>query len=123
MTISSAEKTLEQDPIYSVQGHLIYEISPALWTAFDATYYTGGRTTIDGEKGERLENVRLGLTTSLSLSRHQSIKLFGSAGVYHRTENNFWAVGLAWHTAGVEGCSKTEEEDIPCVRPRSSDGS
>jgi len=89
-------KTLEQDPIYSVQGHLIYEISPALWTAFDATYYTGGRTTIDGEKGERLENVRLGLTTSLSLSRHQSIKLFGSAGVYHRTENNFWAVGLAW---------------------------
>ncbi len=89
-------KTLEQDPIYSVQGHLIYEISPALWTAFDATYYTGGRTTIDGEKGERLENVRLGLTTSLSLSRHQSIKLFGSAGVYHRIENNFWAVGLAW---------------------------
>ena len=56
----------------------------------------GGRTTIDGEKGERLENVRLGLTTSLSLTRHQSIKLFGSAGVYHRTENNFWAVGLAW---------------------------
>ena len=89
-------KTLEQDPIYSVQGHLIYEISPALWTAFDATYYTGGRTTIDGEKGERLENVRLGLTTALSVSRHQSIKLFGSAGVYHRTENNFWAVGLAW---------------------------
>src|SRR5438094_2950016 len=89
-------KTLEQDPIYSVQGHLIYEISPALWTAFDATYYTGGRTTIDGEKGERLENVRLGLTTSLSLTRHQSTKLFGSAGVYHRTENNFWAVGLAW---------------------------
>jgi len=30
------------------------------------------------------------------VSRHQSIKLFGSAGVYHRTENNFWAVGLAW---------------------------
>jgi len=65
MTISSAENP-RAGPIYSVQGHLIYEISPALWTAFDATYYTGGRTTIDGEKGERLENVRLGLTTSLS---------------------------------------------------------
>src|SRR3989442_1784138 len=89
-------KTLEQDPIYSLQGHLIYEFSRALWAAFDATYYTGGRTTIDGEKGERLENVRLGLTTALSVRRHQSIKLFGSAGVYNRTENNFWAVGLAW---------------------------
>src|SRR6185436_9953942 len=63
-------KTLEQDPIYSVQGHLIYEFFPAFWAAFDATYYAGGRTTIDGEKGQQLENVRLGLTTALSLSRH-----------------------------------------------------
>src|SRR5439155_23749609 len=89
-------KTLAQNPIYSLQGHLIYEFSRALWATFDATYYTAGRTTIDGEKGERLENVRLGLTTALSVSRHQSIKLFGSAGVYNRTANNFWAVGLAW---------------------------
>src|SRR5207249_11263281 len=77
-------KTLEPDPIYSLQGHLIYASSHALWAAFDATYYTGGRTTIDGEKGERLENVRLGLTTALSVSRHRSIKLFGSAGGYSR---------------------------------------
>ena len=89
-------KTLEQEPIYSVRGHLIYELFPALWAALDATYYTGGRTTIDGEKGEQAENVRLGLTTALSLSRHQSIKLYGSNGVYNRTDNDFWAVGIAW---------------------------
>src|SRR5207245_9248628 len=29
-------KTLDQDPIYSVQAHLIYEISHALCTALDA---------------------------------------------------------------------------------------
>ena len=89
-------KTLKQDPIYSLQGHLIYEFSPALWAAFDATYYTGGRTTIDGDKGEQLENVRLGITGALSLSRHQSIKLYGSTGVYSRTDSNFWTVGMAW---------------------------
>jgi hypothetical protein len=89
-------KTLEQDPIYSLQGHLIYEFSPALWAAFDATYYAGGRTTIDGEKGQQLENVRLGITGALSLSRHQSIKLYGSTGVYSRTDSNFWTVGIAW---------------------------
>ena len=89
-------KTLEQEPIYSVQGHLIYEFFPAFWAAFDATYYAGGRTTIDGEKGQQLENVRLGLTAALSLSRHQSIKLYGSTGVYNRTDSNFWAVGMAW---------------------------
>jgi hypothetical protein len=89
-------KTLKQDPIYSIQGHLIYEFFPALWAALDATYYAGGRTTIDGEKGEQPENVRLGLTTALSLSRHQSIKLYGSTGIYNRTDNSFWAVGIAW---------------------------
>jgi len=89
-------KTLEQDPIYSVQGHLIYEFSPAFWAALDATYYAGGRATIDGEEGQEMGNVRLGLTAALSLSRHQSIKLYGSTGVYHRTDSDFWAVGILW---------------------------
>ena len=90
-------KPLEQDPIYSVQGHLIYEFAPAFWAAFNATYCTGGRTTIGGERAEqRPENVRPGVTTALSLSRHHSIKLYGSTGVFSRTDSDFWAVGLAW---------------------------
>ena len=89
-------KTLEQAPIYSVQGHLIYEFFPFLWAALDATYYAGGHTTIDGEEGPQPGNVRLGLTAALSLSRYQSIKLYGSTGIYQRTDNNFWAVGIAW---------------------------
>jgi hypothetical protein len=89
-------KTLEQDPIYSVQGHLLYEFFPALWAALDATYYAGGRTTIDGEKGPQPGNVRVGATVALSMSRHQSIKLYGSTGIYSRTDNDFWAVGIAW---------------------------
>ena len=40
--------------------------------------------------------VRLGLTTALSLSRYQSIKVHGGTGVYNRTGNNFWAVGMLW---------------------------
>ena len=89
-------KTLEQDPIYSLQGHLIYEVSRAFWAAFNTTYYAGGRTTIDGDKGEQLENVRVGMTAALSLSRRQSIKLSGSTGVYSRTDSNFWTVAIAW---------------------------
>jgi len=30
------------------------------------------------------------------VSRHQSIKLYGSTGIYNRTDNDFWAVGIAW---------------------------
>lgn len=39
----------------------IYEFSRAFWAAFNTTYYACGSTTIDGDKGEQLENVRLGL--------------------------------------------------------------
>ena len=89
-------RTLKQDPIYSLQGHLIYEVSRAFWAAFNATYYAGGRKTIDGDKGEQLQNVRLGMTAALSLSRRQSIKLSGSTGVYSGTDSNFWTVAIAW---------------------------
>jgi hypothetical protein len=89
-------KTLEQDPIYSLQAHLIYQFSPAFWAAFNSTYYVGGRTTVNGAESQEPENVRLGMTAALSLSRHQSIKLYGSAGAYNRTDNNFWGLGVAW---------------------------
>ena len=89
-------QTFAQDPIYSVQGHLIYEFFPALWGALDATYYAGGRTTIDGQKGEQLGHARLGLTAALSVSRHQSIKFYGSNGVYSRSGGDFWTTGIVW---------------------------
>ena len=40
-------KTLKQASLYSVQGHFIYQFFPAFWAALNATYYGGGRTTID----------------------------------------------------------------------------
>jgi hypothetical protein len=45
-------KVREQDPIYSVQGHLIYSFSHGIWAAMDAIFYTGGQTTVDGVKGK-----------------------------------------------------------------------
>lgn len=96
-------KTLDQAPIYSLQGHLIYESSSVFWAALDTTYYAGGRTTVDGEPGPAPGNARLGLTTALSLSSYQSIKLTGSIGVYHRTANDFRAVGIAWQYRWGEG--------------------
>jgi outer membrane putative beta-barrel porin/alpha-amylase len=88
---------LEQDPIYAVQGHLIYNFGAGVWGALDATYYTGGRTTVDGVKGDTLqENIRLGLTVALPVNRHHSIKLYASTGAYSRTGSTFNTGGIAW---------------------------
>ncbi len=89
-------KTLEQDPVYSVQGHLIYSFRSGVWAALNATYYAGGRTIIDGEIGETQGHARLGLTLALPVTQRNSVKLHGSIGVYTRTGTDFRAVGIAW---------------------------
>ena len=91
------DKTRTQDPIYSVQGHVIYSFGHGIWAALDGTYYMGGRTTVDGVKGDdRQGNTRVGATVALPVSRHHSIKLYASHGVSTRTGSDFDTVGMAW---------------------------
>jgi hypothetical protein len=90
-------KTREQDPIYSLQGHLIYNFPRGIWGALNATYYTGGRTSIDGVKGDDLQrNWRLGATLAFPVTLHQSVKLYASTGVYTRVGGDFDLLGIAW---------------------------
>lgn len=89
-------KTLERDPLYSVQGHVIYHTRFGLWAALDATYYGGGNTTIDGARGERQDNIRLGGTLAVPINRYMSIKLFGSGGAYARAGGSFTAGGIVY---------------------------
>jgi len=88
-------KHREEEPIYSLQGHLIYRFRPGIWVALDGTYYAGGRTTTDGVKGNDLQqNSRVGLTVALPVNRHNSVKLSASTGVSTRTGSDFDAVGI-----------------------------
>jgi hypothetical protein len=88
-------KTRAQAPIYSVQGHLSYNLGAGIWVAVDGTYYTGGRTTVEGVVGDDLQkNTRLGVTVALPVNRHTSVKLYGSTGVSTRTGSDFDAVGI-----------------------------
>jgi hypothetical protein len=89
-------RRLEQDPLYAAQAYLIYAFRPGLWGSLDGTYYTGAKPTIGGVPGERLANGRLGLTLSMDVSRHNSVKLFGTTGVYSRTGLDFDSLGVAW---------------------------
>lgn len=88
---------LEQAPVYSTQGHVVYDFGRGLWAAVDATYYTGGISTIDGiEKDNKLDNWRFGLTVAVPINKYNSIKCAASTGVSTRTGTDFDAVLLAW---------------------------
>jgi outer membrane putative beta-barrel porin/alpha-amylase len=86
-----------QDPLYAAQGHVVYRFRRGAWIALDGTYYTGGRTTLDGVEGDDLQqNWRFGLTAALPLNRRDSIKLYASDGVYTRVGDDFLLAGVAW---------------------------
>jgi hypothetical protein len=92
------DNTRRQDPLFSVQGHAIYNFNRKLWAALDGTYYTGGRTALNGGVlNEDLQrNSRWGTTLAYSLTRHNSIKFYFSAGLTERSGTDFRVVGIAW---------------------------
>ncbi len=87
----------EQEPLASIQGHVSYTFRPRLWLALNATYYDGGRTTIDGiEKDDRQSNSRYGLTLSVPVAQRQSVKLNWNDGATTRFGSDFSTWGVSW---------------------------
>jgi len=67
---------LEQDPLYTLQTHLIYTFSPGLWAAAGAGYGYGGESTINGEKKNDLrENLGLSLSLGYPITRQLGVKV------------------------------------------------
>jgi hypothetical protein len=89
--------TRSQDPLYSIQGHVIYGFASGIWVSLDATYFAGGRTTLNGTLNSDLQqNWRVGSTLALPVDRKNSIKFYASSGVSARTGNNYDLIGVAW---------------------------
>ena len=67
----------EQHPITSLQAHLSYNFGPpGLWLSFDANYFSGGRTTLDGHRNSDVQkSSRVGLAMSVPIRRGHSLKL------------------------------------------------
>ena len=86
-----------QAPLYSIHGHAIYNFRSGIWASLDATYLTGGRTTVDGVRNTDLQqNWRLGGTLTGPVHARKSIKLYASSGGSARTGNDYDLVGIAW---------------------------
>ena len=71
-----------------------------MWLAFDATYYTGGRTTVDDTRNADLQsNSRVGLTLSVPTTSRQSLKFTWTNGATTRIGADFITYGIAWQYA------------------------
>jgi Putative MetA-pathway of phenol degradation len=90
--------TREQAPLMTTQVHLSYNLSRRAWAAVDGTFYSGGRTTVNGRaQAERQNNARIGATLALPLANRQSLRLAVSKGARVRLGSNFTTISAAWN--------------------------
>ena len=97
-------RTFAQAPVYLVRGHVIYNFDSGVWLSLDGTWFAGGRTTVNGVRGDNEQmNTRAGLTLAIPVNRQNSIKFNASTGISTRTGSEFSAVGIAWQYRWGEG--------------------
>jgi outer membrane putative beta-barrel porin/alpha-amylase len=86
-----------QNPIVALQGHVSYTLARRAWLALDGTWYSGGRSIVNGvEKLDLQRSTRLGATLSLPIGSRQSIKIAYSDGATTRFGGDFQTIGVAW---------------------------
>jgi hypothetical protein len=95
---SPGTNTQSETPVGSFEGHLSYDFKPRLWISADGNYWFGGTTSIIGvENPVTLQrNSRVGVTASIPVTRHQSVKLSYNNGAYIRYGGNYQNISIAW---------------------------
>jgi hypothetical protein len=61
-------KTLKTDPLFQLDAHITRDFTERFWGAIDGVWYSGGRASINGVQGSKLNNIGLGLTLGYSIN-------------------------------------------------------
>ena len=94
------DNKLENDPLYALQGHVVYTFRPGLWLAAGVAYGYGAQSTIDGvEKDDRKENLLWGASLGIPINRNAGVKIsYIGAATQEDTgaDSDTFAVGLSF---------------------------
>jgi len=72
-------KTMTTDAIFQLEGHLTRNFTKGFWASLDAAWYSGGKATIDGVAGEKLNNVGIFFTAGYELNENAQLTVgYGS---------------------------------------------
>ena len=67
---------LENDPLYTIQGHLVYTLRPGLWIGTGIGYGYGMESTLNGiGKDDRRGNLVWGVSLGVPINRQAGLKI------------------------------------------------
>jgi hypothetical protein len=100
---SPGVNTQKEGPMFAFEGHISYDVKPRLWASFDANYYRGGTSSLNGVANPATEqsNSRLGGTVSVPLTKHQSLKFAYANGAYIKYGGNFQSINFGWQYSWI----------------------
>jgi hypothetical protein len=108
-------QTLKTDPMFQLDAHLSRDFTETFWGAIDAAWYTGGKASINGIQGEKLNNIGIGLTLGYNINENLNFT-FGYMSTLNDNApgdlrmNNFKvSLVYAWHPM-VEGMRRLKSE-------------
>jgi hypothetical protein len=108
-------QTLKTDPMFQLDAHLTRDFTEHFWGSLDAAWYNGGKASINGVAGEKLNNLGVGLTLGYQINDNLNLT-FG----YKSTVNdnapgdlrmNGFMISLVygWHPL-IEGSRRLKSE-------------
>lgn len=97
----------KQDPMGAFQAHFSYNLNTFAWVAVNATFYTGGASTLEGvAKDDRQSNTRIGITAVVPTGKLSSLKFAASTGAIVRIGQDFTTFSLGWQKSWIKGIKK-----------------
>ena len=108
-------QTLSTDPLFQLDAHLTRDFTEHFWGALDAAWYYGGKASINGVEGDKLDNVGVGLTLGYQINDNLSLSVGYKSTVNDTNSGDlqmdaFMVTLVAgWHPL-VEGARRLKEQ-------------
>jgi hypothetical protein len=93
-----SDKNQDNNPLFSLQGHLIHTFRPGLWASVSAGYGGGARSIIDGAPAsDRIRKFLWAISVGLPVNRRQGVKIAYMRGkTLEDTGSDFGRIILAY---------------------------
>jgi hypothetical protein len=92
------KQELTHGPRRAIEAHVSYDVKPRLWISLDGNYWYGGKVSRNGSEslGTLESNSRVGVTASVPLHKHQSLKFSYSYGALVRVSGEYHDLSVGW---------------------------
>jgi outer membrane protein assembly factor BamA len=107
-------QTLKTDPMFQVDAHLTRDFTENFWGSLDFAWYYGGKSSINGVSGEKLNNFGLGLTLGYKINDNLNLT-FGYKSTVNDNGSGDLRMGsvmvslvYGWHPL-IEGMRRLKE--------------